>query len=282
MTLLHKRLFLSALIVFTVLVWQRPSSALAESFITLASTTSTDNSGLYRHILPLFNKKTGIQVRVVAVGTGQALRIARNGDADVLIVHHQSSEENFVANGYGVKRFNLMYNDFILIGPKDDPAKIKGLNGINAALGDIAKRKTLFVSRGDDSGTHKRELSLWQRLNIDPRRQSGTWYRETGSGMGATLNTASAMRAYTLTDRGTWIAFKNRSRLVIVVERVPPLQNQYGVIRVSEKKHPHIKAKLAQTFINWLLSRDGQAAIGAFKLKGQVLFTPNAKPSFKP
>jgi len=282
MTLLHKRFFLNVLIVLTVLAWQLPSSSFSKSFITLASTTSTDNSGLYRHILPLFTKTTGIQVRVVAVGTGQALRIARNGDADVLIVHHQSSEEQFVADGFGVNRFNLMYNDFILVGPKDDPAKIKGLNGINAALGEIAKHKRLFVSRGDDSGTHKRELSLWQRLKIDPRRQSGTWYRETGSGMGATLNTASAMRAYTLTDRGTWLAFKNRSRLVIVVERVPPLKNQYGVIRVSEKKHPHIKTKLAQTFIDWLLSHDGQAAIGVFKLKGQVLFTPNAKPGLKP
>lgn len=251
-------------------------------FITLASTTSTDNSGLYQYVLPKFTKKTGIRVRVVAVGTGQALRMARNGDADVLIVHHKPSEEQFVAKGYGIKRFDLMYNDFILVGPKDDPAEIKGLTGIDAALRKIAKHKTSFVSRGDDSGTHKRELSLWRRLDIDPRKQSGTWYRETGSGMGATLNTASAMRAYTLTDRGTWLAFKNRSRLVIVVERVPPLQNQYGVIRVNEKIHPHVKTKLAQTFIDWLLSREGQTAIGTFKLQGQVLFTPNARSGNKP
>ncbi|MEL0106367.1 MAG: substrate-binding domain-containing protein [Rhodospirillaceae bacterium] len=254
-----------------------PYTVSAKQFITLASTTSTDNSGLYQFILPKFTKKTGINVRVVAVGTGQALRIARNGDADVLIVHHRSSEEKFVADGYGIERFDLMYNDFILVGPKNDPARIKGLTGIDAALQKIASSKTLFVSRGDDSGTHKRELSLWRRQNIDPRRQSGTWYRETGSGMGATLNTAGAMKAYTLTDRGTWLAFKNRFRLVIVVERVPPLKNQYGVIRVNEKRHPHVKTKLAQKFIDWLLSPEGQAAIGSFRINGQVLFTPNAK-----
>ena len=280
--LINKRIFLILLIIAIVFAWPFPPIAHAEPYITLASTTSTDNSGLYRHILPKFTKKTGIHVRVVAVGTGQALRIARNGDADVLIVHHKTSEEKFVADGFGVKRFDLMYNDFILVGPKDDPAEIKGLQGIDAALKKIAKHKTLFASRGDDSGTHKKELSLWKRLKIDPRRQSGTWYRETGSGMGTTLNTASAMKAYTLTDRGTWLAFKNRSRLVIVVERVPPLQNQYGVIRVSENKHPHVKTKLTQTLIDWLRSHDGQTAIGSFKLQGQVLFTPNAKPSLKP
>ena len=266
--------------VFTLILTTGLSSNLfaAEPFITLASTTSTDNSGLYRYILPTFTKKTGIHVRVVAVGTGQALRLARNGDADVLIVHHKPSEEKFVADGFGVKRFDLMYNDFILVGPKADPADIKSLKDIDAALRKIAKHKTPFVSRGDDSGTHKREIALWKRVKIDPRGQSGGWYREAGSGMGGTLNMAGAMGAYTLSDRGTWLAFKNRSRLVIVVEREPPLQNQYGVIRVNEKKHPHVKVKPANKFIGWLLSKEGQAAIGSFRISGQVLFTPNAKP----
>ena len=271
------RFFVFILLVLTFSVGMIvPASA--ERFITLASTTSTDNSGLYRYILPKFTKKTGIQVRVVAVGTGQALRIARNGDADVLIVHHKPSEEKFVADGFGVKRFDLMYNDFILVGPKNDPANLKRLNDIDAALREIAKQNALFISRGDDSGTHKREMALWKRVKIDPRRQSGGWYREAGSGMGATLNTAGAMGAYTLSDRGTWLAFKNRSRLVIVVEREPPLHNQYGVIRVNEKKHPHVKVKLAEKFIDWLLSKEGQVTISSFKLNGQVLFTPNGKP----
>ncbi len=271
------RFFVFILLVLTFSVGMIvPASA--ERFITLASTTSTDNSGLYRYILPKFTKKTGIQVRVVAVGTGQALRIARNGDADVLIVHHKPSEEKFVADGFGVKRFDLMYNDFILVGPKNDPANLKRLNDIDAALREIAKQNALFISRGDDSGTHKREMALWKRVKIDPRRQSGGWYREAGSGLGATLNTAGAMGAYTLSDRGTWLAFKNRSRLVIVVEREPPLQNQYGVIRVNEKKHPHVKVKLAEKFIDWLLSKEGQVTISSFKLNGQVLFTPNGKP----
>jgi len=268
--------------VFALITGFSSSLFAAEPFITLASTTSTDNAGLYRHILPVFTKKTGIQVRVVAVGTGQALRIARNGDADVLIVHHKPSEEKFVAEGFGVKRFDLMYNDFILVGPKSDPAGLKNLKDIDAALRKIAKQQALFVSRSDDSGTHKHEMALWQRVKIDPRGQSGHWYRETGSGMGATLNTAGAMGAYTLSDRGTWLAFKNRSHLVIVVEREPPLQNQYGVIRVNEKKHPHVKVKLAKKFIGWLLSKEGQTAIGTFKLYGQVLFTPNAKLGAKP
>lgn len=249
----------------------------AEPFITLASTTSTDNSGLYRTILPKFTKKIGIHVRVVAVGTGQAIRLARNGDADVLIVHHKTSEEKFVAEGNGVKRFDLMYNDFILVGPKSDSAKVMDMKDIATAMQTFAKTKALFVSRGDDSGTHKREMELWKLSKFDPRRLSGTWYRETGSGMGATLNTAGAMGAYTLTDRGTWLAFKNRSALVIVVERVPPLRNQYGIIRVSEKKHPHVKTKLAQKFLDWMLSNEGQNAIASFRIKGERLFYPNAR-----
>ncbi|MEX2451826.1 MAG: substrate-binding domain-containing protein [Rhodospirillales bacterium] len=248
----------------------------AETFITLASTTSTDNSGLYGFILPKFTKKTGIAVRVVAVGTGQALRIARNGDADVLIVHHKTSEEKFVADGFGVKRFDLMYNDFILVGPPDDPAAIKGMTDVAQALRRIAQAAAYFVSRGDDSGTHKREQELWRRVNIAPDSRSDRWYRESGNGMGATLNTASAMEAYTMTDRGTWLAFKNRAHLALAVEQVPPLRNQYGVIRVSEKKHPHVKAQPARHFVDWLLSDEGQKAIGAFRVNGIQLFHPNA------
>lgn len=253
------------------------SEAKAQNFITLASTTSTDNSGLYAFILPKFTKKTGINVRVVAVGTGQAIRIAKNGDADVLIVHHKISEQKLISDGFGIQRFKLMFNDFILVGPKNDPAKIKGFNSVSHALKKIFKFKSSFISRGDDSGTHKKELDLWKILNINPRIDSGTWYRETGNSMGATLNTAGAMKSYTLSDRGTWLAFKNRSNLMVMVERSPPLKNQYSVIRVSEKKHPHIKVKLAQKFINWLLAPDGQKAIGLFKIHGQVLFTPNAE-----
>jgi tungstate transport system substrate-binding protein len=249
----------------------------AEKFITVSSTTSTDNSGLFRHILPMFTKTTGIRVRVVAVGTGQAIRIAKRGDADVLLVHHRPSEENFVASGFGIKRYDVMYNDFIIVGPDRDPAKIENMKHLTDALLRISASKSSFVSRGDDSGTHKRELSLWKATGVDLNKVSGTWYRETGSGMGATLNTASALNAYTMTDRGTWLAFQNKVGLRVVVEGLPPLFNPYGVILVSKEKHPHVKAKEGQKLIDWLLSKEGQNAIGEFTINGQKLFTPNAK-----
>ncbi len=253
-----------------------PAASAAEKFITVASTTSTQNSGLFDYILPLFKKKTGIEVRVVAVGTGQAIRLARNGDADVLLVHHRPSEEKFVAEGFGVKRFGVMYNDFVIAGPKDDKALVAGMKDAAKALEKIAGARAPFVSRGDDSGTHKKELGLWRAAGVDVKKASGTWYRETGSGMGATLNTASAMQAYVLADRGTWLSFKNRAALRIVVEGDKRLFNPYGVILVNPKKHSHVKAALGQAFIDWLISPDGQAAIGAFTVNGQVLFKANA------
>ncbi len=253
----------------------------AERFITVASTTSTQNSGLFGHILPLFTQKTGIRVRIVAVGTGQAIRLARNGDADVLFVHHRSSEEKFVRDGNGVRRLDVMYNDFVIVGPKDDPARVKGEADAARALAGIAKAGAVagavFTSRGDDSGTHKKELSLWKAAGVDVAQKSGSWYRETGSGMGATLNTASAMSAYALTDRATWLNFKNPGGLAILVEGDKRLNNQYGVILVNPKRHPHVKAELGQAFIGWLTSAEGQAAIGDYKIKGNPAFFPNAK-----
>ncbi len=253
-----------------------PAASAAEKFITVASTTSTQNSGLFDYILPLFKKKTGIEVRVVAVGTGQAIRLAGNGDADVLLVHHRRSEEKFVAEGFGVRRFGVMYNDFVIAGPKDDKALVAGMKDAAKALQKIAGARAPFVSRGDDSGTHKKELGLWRAAAVDVKKASGTWYRETGSGMGATLNTASAMQAYVLADRGTWLSFKNRASLRIVVEGDERLFNPYGVILVNPKMHPHVKAALGREFIAWLISPEGQAAIGAFTVNGQVLFKPNA------
>ena len=247
----------------------------ADRFITVASTTSTENSGLFGHILPLFTKKTGIAVRVVAVGTGQAIRLAERGDADVLFVHHTPSEEKFVKEGYGVERFGVMYNDYVLVGPKADPAKIAGLKDVTAAFKKVAAASAPFASRGDNSGTHKAELEIWSRAGTDVK--GAPWYRSTGSGMGATLNTAAGMAAYALADRGTWISFKNKQDLKIVVEGDPVLFNPYGVMAVNPAKHPHIKAKDASAFVNWLISAEGQAAIAGFKLDGQQLFFPNAR-----
>ncbi len=252
------------------------TAAAADRFITVASTTSTENSGLFGHILPLFRARTGIQVRVVAVGTGQAIRLARNGDADVLLVHHRPSEERFVAEGYGVERFDLMYNDFVIVGPKADPAGIRGMTDAPAALDKVAAARAPFASRGDDSGTHKKELSLWRAAGVDVAAASGSWYRETGSGMGATLNAAAAMDAYALADRATWLAFKNKAGLALLVEGDPRLFNQYGVILVNPARHPHVKQADGQAFIDWLLSADGQRAIADFKLDGRQLFFPNA------
>jgi len=251
----------------------------AERFITVASTTSTENSGLFGHLLPRFQQDGGIQVRVVAVGTGQAIKLAERGDADVLFVHHQPSEEKFVAEGYGVARHDVMYNDFVIVGPRTDPAGVKGTTDVSAALTQLAARRAVFVSRGDDSGTHKLELSLWQAAGVDVATGSGSWYRETGSGMGATLNTVSAMSGYALTDRGTWISFKNKGDLTIVVEGDPRLFNQYGVILVNPAKHTHVKAQDGQAFIDWLISDKGQQAIAEFRIDGEQVFFPNAKKS---
>jgi tungstate transport system substrate-binding protein len=254
----------------------KPSLA-AERFITVASTTSTQNSGLFDYLLPLFRDKTGIEVRVVAVGTGQAIQLGERGDADVLLVHHKPSEEKFVQDGHGVKRFDVMYNDFVIVGPQSDPAGISGTRDPTTALRKIADAKAAFVSRGDDSGTHKMELSLWQATGVDPKAASGQWYRETGSGMGSTLNTASGLNGYTLTDRATWISFKNKGDLKILVEGDPRLFNQYGVILVNPEKHPQVKAKDGQAFIDWLLSPEGQKAIAAYQVDSQPLFFPDAK-----
>ena len=251
----------------------------ADRFITVASTTSTDNSGLFRHLLPLFQQDTGIAVRVVAVGTGQAIALAQRGDADVLLVHHRPSEEQFVAEGFGVVRFDVMYNDFVIVGPHADPAGVKGVADVAAALAQIAARQALFVSRGDDSGTHKLELGLWQAAGVNVSAASGTWYRAAGVGMGATLNTASGLEAYSLTDRGTWISFKNRGNLAICIEGDPRLFNQYGVILVNPTKHTHVKAQDGQAFIDWLLSDTGQQAIAAFRIEGEQAFFPKARKS---
>jgi len=247
----------------------------AGEYITVASTTSTRNSGLYDHILPVFTKNTGIEVRVVAVGTGRAIRMAANGDSDVLFVHHTASEKKFVADGFGVERFDVMYNDFVIVGPKSDPAGVTGTKDVTKALADIAENKAAFASRGDDSGTHKKELGLWKAAGADPKAASGSWYRETGSGMGATLNTASAMNAYALTDRATWLKFKNKGDLQILVEGDERLFNQYGIILVNPKKHSHVKAEAGQEFIDWVLSKEGQMAIGEYRIEGLQAFFPN-------
>ena len=250
-----------------------------ERFIVVASTTSTQDSGLFDHLLPLFTAKTGIEVRVVAKGTGQAIDLARKGDADVLFVHDRKSEEQFVAEGFGVKRFDVMYNDFILVGPAADPAGVKNMADVTTALAKIAATAASFASRGDDSGTNKAELRLWKAADIDPKQASGTWYRETGSGMGPTLNTAAAMGAYTLSDRGTWLAFKNKGDLTVLVEGDKRLFNQYGVMLVNPAKHPHVKQADGQAFVDWLTSPEGQAAIAGFKIEGQQLFFPNHSPT---
>ena len=249
-----------------------------DDFIIVQSTTSTQNSGLFEHILPKFTDKTGIEVRVVAVGTGQALKNARNGDGDVVLVHSKPDEEKFVAEGWGVKRHDVMYNDFVIVGPKADPAGIAGLKDADRALEKIAEAKAPFASRGDNSGTHKAELRLWAKTNVDPGNSSGDWYLETGSGMGATLNTAVGKHAYTLTDRGTWLSFANKDDFEVLVEGDPKLFNQYGVILVNPEKHPRVKAEKGQAFVDWLTGSEGQKAIANYKIDGQQLFFPNARP----
>jgi tungstate transport system substrate-binding protein len=248
----------------------------AQNFITVASTTSTEQSGLFKHLLPIFEKKTGIEVRVVALGTGQSLDMGKRGDADVVFVHARSLEDKFIAEGYGVKRFPVMYNDFVLIGPKSDPAKIAGGKDTLEALRKIKAAAAPFVSRGDKSGTHTAELALWKAAGIDIAKEKGPWYRDTGQGMGPALNSASSMNGYILADRGTWISFKNRGDLAILVEGDKRLFNQYGVILVNPAKHKHVKKGQGQAFIDWVISPEGQKAIAAYRIGGEQLFFPNA------
>jgi tungstate transport system substrate-binding protein len=259
-----------------LLAFHSPARA-QEKSITVASTTSTQDSGLFSHILPLFKVKTGIDVKVISQGTGQALDTGRRGDADVVFVHARAQEEKFVADGFGVKRFAVMYNDFILVGPSSDPAGVRGSKDIVAALTTIKSKAAPFVSRGDKSGTHAAELSLWKAANIDVAgADKGAWYREIGQGMGAALNAASAMNGYTISDRGTWLSFRNRGELDIVVEGDKRLFNQYGVMLVNPDKNPHVKKEMGQAFIDWLISSEGQKAIADYKINGLQLFFPNA------
>jgi tungstate transport system substrate-binding protein len=266
---MFRTLLLAASMAFALPAWAE--------YIIVQSTTSTQNSGLLDAILPQFTAETGIEVRVVAVGTGQAIKNAQNGDGDVLLVHAKSAEEKFVAEGWGVERFDVMYNDFVVVGPAADPAGIAGSTDVTAAFARIAETAAPFASRGDDSGTHKAERALWSAAGVDVAAASGGWYRETGSGMGATLNTAVAMGAYALTDRATWVAFGNKGDFGVAVQGDARLFNQYGVILVNPAKHPAVKAAEGQAFVDWLTGPAGQAAIAAFTIGGQQLFFPNAR-----
>lgn len=255
------------------------SAALGEPrSIIVASTTSTQNSGLFAWLLPQFTAETGIDVQVVAIGTGQAIRIATNGDADLLLVHHEASERKFVSDGLGLARHPIMHNDFVLVGPVADAAGVRGMSEITVALRRIAESEQIFVSRGDDSGTHKKELEIWSASGFDPRPASGSWYREAGSGMGATLNTTSAMGGYTLSDRASWVSFGNKGDMEILLEGDPPLNNPYAAIVVNPERHPHVRVREAQAFVDWLTSARGQAAIAAFRVDGQQLFFPDVVP----
>ena len=274
--MITRRLFCSALAAIGMLA--AAASQAGERFITVASTTSTEQSGLFGHLLPLFAKASGIKVRVVALGTGQALDMARRGDADVVFVHDKAAEEKFVAEGFGVRRQEVMYNDFIVVGPRADPAGALG-HDILEGLRRIAATKSPFVSRGDKSGTHAAELRYWQGAGVDLDARKGAWYRDTGSGMGPALNTAAAMNAYILADRGTWLSFRNRGDLGIIVEGDTRLFNQYGVILVNPTKHPHVKRSDGQKFIDWVVSVDGQKAIADYRIGGEQLFVPNARRS---
>jgi tungstate transport system substrate-binding protein len=269
-----RRFLLAAVLAATLLA---PAARAEDPSITVASTTSTEQSGLFPYLLPKFKEQTGIEVRVVAVGTGQALDIGRRGDADALLVHDKEGELRFVASGDGIDRRDVMYNDFVIVGPKSDPAGIFGTKDAAAAFRKIADAQAPFASRGDDSGTNREELRLWQAGSIDPRRAGGSWYRELGQGMGPTLNTAAAMSAYTLTDRATWAHFKNRQDLVVLVEGDPKLLNQYGSILVNPARFPHVKADLARRWHEWLTSKPGQEAIAGYQIDGQQVFFPDAK-----
>ena len=271
---LSRRLFVVTVLAASAVFATAASSQ--DKSITVASTTSTEQSGLFGHILPPFTKKTGIQVKVVALGTGQALDVGRRGDADVVFVHDRAAEDKFIAEGSGVDRRDVMYNDFVLIGPKSDPAKVAGGKDIAAALKKIADAKAPFVSRGDKSGTHAAELRHFKAAGVDPAQGKGSWYRETGSGMGPALNTASSMNAYILADRGTWLSFKNRGDLGVVVEGDKKLFNPYGVILVNPAKHAHVRKAEALAFMDWIVSPEGQNAIASYKINGQQLFFPDA------
>ena len=272
--MINRRTMLAAAVIIATIV-AVPARAQDKS-IVVSSTTSTQDSGLFGHILPLFKAKTGIDVKVIAQGTGQALDTGRRGDADVVFVHAKSAEEKFLAEGEGVKRYPVMYNDFVLIGPKSDPAGIKGMKDVGAALKAIMSKGASFISRGDRSGTHIAEINLWKASGIDIEKEKGPWYKSIGQGMGAALNTASAGDAYVLSDRGTWISFKNKGDLVIEVEGDKRLFNQYGVMLVNPAKHPNVKKELGQQFIDWLVSPEGQKAIANYKINGEQLFYPNA------
>ena len=272
-----KKLLLSFTAALSLVLLSQSQMAIAqEKSIVVSSTTSTEQSGLFGYLLPIFEKKAGIQVKVVAVGTGQALDIGRRGDADVVFVHDKPAEEKFVEEGYSTKRNEVMYNDFVLIGPKADPAKIGGGKDIQAALQKISSTQTPFISRGDKSGTHAAELRYWKGAGVEVS-PSSSWYKETGSGMGPALNTASAMNGYILSDRATWLTFKNRGDLVILVQGDPKLFNQYGVMLVNPVKYPQVKKAEGQAFIDWLISKDGQDTIAGYKVGGEQLFFPNAK-----
>ena len=268
---MFRRLFVTAALAAIAL----PAAA-QERFITVASTTSTEQSGLFRHLLPIFTAETGITVRVVALGTGQALDVGRRGDADVVFVHDRAAEERFVAEGFGVERRHVMFNDFVIVGPAADPARVSGLRDTNEALRRIANARAPFISRGDRSGTHAAELRLWQMAGVDPVAGRGQWYREVGQGMGPALNTAAAQGAYILTDRGTWLSFRNRQDLRILVEGDARLFNQYGVMLVNPQRHAHVKAADGQRFVDWILSPAGQRAIAGYQINGEQLFFPNA------
>ena len=272
-----RRTFMSLMLALVAAAGFTATGANAEDrFIVVQSTTSTQNSGLLDYLLPMFKEKTGIEVRVVAVGTGQAIKNAQNGDGDVLLVHAKPAEEKFVAEGYGVERFDVMYNDFVIVGPANDPAGVAGMKDVVAALTKISEAKAPFASRGDDSGTHKAEKRLWKAAGIDIASASGDWYRETGSGMGATLNAGVGMGAYIMTDRATWISFGNKGDYKVAVEGDDKMFNQYGVILVNPEKFPNVKAEDGKTFIGWLIGDEGQKAIADFKIDGQQLFFPNA------
>lgn len=268
-----------AVLSIVLVVLAAPTVRAQERFITVASTTSTEQSGLFKHLLPRFTQKTGIGVRVVALGTGQALDVGRRGDADVVFVHDKQAEEKFIAEGWAKKRFEVMYNDFIVVGPKADPANISGGKDVLEALRKIAAAKAPFISRGDRSGTHQAELRYWKAANVDLTAIRGDWYREIGQGMGPALNMAAAADAYVLADRGTWLSFKNRRELGIVVEGDQKLFNQYGVMLVDQAKHAGVKAADGEAFIQWLISTEGQAEIANYKIDGQQLFFPNAIPA---
>ncbi|WP_264045898.1 extracellular solute-binding protein [Methylobacterium flocculans] len=277
MDLLRRSFLARALLAFGVLggLGTAPGARAEPASIVVASTTSTEQSGLFKHLLPAFEAKTGIAVKVVALGTGQALDAARRGDADVVLVHDRPAEEKFLAEGFAMQRQDVMYNDFVLVGPKADPARVRG-NDVVAAFGKLAAAKAPFVSRGDRSGTHSAELRTWKESGIDLNAVKGEWYRDVGQGMGPALNAASALDAYILADRGTWLSFKNRGELTILVEADKRLFNPYGVMLVNPSKYPSVKAKEGQAFVDWLVSPEGQAAIASYKIAGEQLFFPSA------